>query len=91
MRRSPLEPVLSKQERKTLATRLRAAIASTPMDMRQMADVLEVEPEAVVVALRELRASKRGTLRSAIRLGHVAWWWEVAPAAAGKKPKKKRK
>lgn len=91
MTRSPLEPGLTKEERKALAARLRQVIAGAPMDMRQMAHVLEVEPEAVVVALRELRARKRGTLRSTIRLGHVSWWWEDAPAVEGKKPKKKRK
>jgi hypothetical protein len=64
--------------------------------MGQMAAVLEVEPEVVVVALRELRSRKRGQLRSTIRLGHVSWWWEDPPPAAeragvGAKPKKAAK
>jgi hypothetical protein len=36
---------------------------------------LEVDPEAIVVGLRELR-TRRGRVHSGIRFGHVVWWWE---------------
>jgi hypothetical protein len=95
--RGPLEPKLGKEARKALAARLREHLRLAPHDMGTMASVLEVEPEAVVVALRELRARKRGKLRSMIRLGHVSWWWEDEVEGAktpkgpkGEKPSKKR-
>jgi hypothetical protein len=99
MPRNPLEPKLDKDQRKALSGRLRKMIAAAPMDMASMARALEVDPEVVVVALRELRARKRGALRSTIRLGHVSWWWEDSPGKAkppGDEPaalgtKKKRK
>ena len=60
------------------------------MDMQRMTEVLDVQPEEVVVILRRLRARKRrGRLRSTIRFGHVAWWWEPAPEKP-EKAKKKR-
>jgi hypothetical protein len=95
----PLEPRLEKEERKALAGRLRKLLRQAPLNMREMALALEVEPEVVVIALRELRARKRGQLRSTIRLGHASWWWEDPPeepeapavrAKAGKKERKKK-
>lgn len=102
MPRGPFNQKIAKDERKVLASRLRDVLRATPMHVGAMADALDVEPEVVVIALRELRTRKRGTLRSTIRLGHVHWWWEPpavpepkpAPgeaAAAPAKPKKGRK
>lgn len=87
--RGPLEPKLGKEARKALAARLREHLRLAPHDMGTMAAVLDVEPEVVVVALRELRARKRGKLRSMIQLGHVSWWWE--DGGEGEKPKKEAK
>jgi hypothetical protein len=93
MPRPPLEPRLKKRERKALARRRRRLLAGAPRNMRPMADGLEVEPEAVVVALRELRARRRGQLRTTIRLGHVCWSWqppaEASDAAPEPKPSKR--
>lgn len=75
-RRSPFEPKVGKGRRKALAKELRARLAMKPLGVAEMAEELEVEPEVVVVALRELRARKKGTLRSTVQLGHAAWWWE---------------
>jgi hypothetical protein len=98
--RGRLEPRLGKDERKALAGRLRALLSAAPQNMREMSVALEVEPEVVVIALRELRARKRGTLHSTIRLGHASWWWEDTPdvpketgagkAKAAKKGRKKK-
>jgi hypothetical protein len=89
--RGPLEPKVGKEARKALAARLREHLRLAPHDMGTMAAVLDVEPEVVVVALRELRARKRGQLKSMIQLGHVSWWWEDAPAPAKEAPAPKAK
>ena len=54
-----------------------ALLREGPLDVRGMAAGLGVEPEVVVVALREARAASAGTLRSTIHLGRVTWWWEA--------------
>ena len=76
MPRAAAEPKLDKRTRKALARRLRALLARGPIDMAGIVATLEVEPEAVVVGLRTLRA-RRGRVRSGIRFGHVVWWWEA--------------
>ena len=75
--RPRLEPKVGKGRRKALAKELRGHLALGPLNVGEMAERLDVAPEVVVVLLRELRSRKRGTLRSTIRLGHAAWWWEV--------------
>jgi hypothetical protein len=67
-----LDPAL----RLALTRRLRDLLEESPLDVGAMAARLGVEPELVVVALRELRVNPEGRVRSAIRLGHVSWWWE---------------
>jgi len=93
-KRPPYEPKLVKQERKALAKQVRATLVANPLNLGEIADALGIEPEVVVIALRELRARKRGRLRSTIRVGHVSWWWELpaeTESPAGKKSKKKGK
>jgi hypothetical protein len=80
--RPRLEPKIGKGRRKALAKELRDHLALQPMNVAEMAERLDVTPEVVVVLLRELRSRKRGTLRSTIRLGHAAWWWEATPGDA---------
>jgi hypothetical protein len=70
---------------------MRHVLRAAPLNIRQMADALEVEPEAVVVGLRELRSSKRGRLRSSVILGHVAWQWYSDDGGAALDKKRKRK
>jgi hypothetical protein len=94
--RRPLEPPIGKDERKALARRVRELLLAAPRSVGQVGEALEIEPEVVVIALRELRAQKQGRLRSTITLGHVSWWWEppaeVAKAPAqGKKDQKRKK
>ena len=94
--RRPPEPPIGKDERKALARRVRELLLAAPRSVGQIGEALEIEPEVVVIALRELRAQKQGRLRSTITLGHVSWWWE-APAepaavpAQGKKDQKRKK
>jgi hypothetical protein len=77
MPRGSPEPKLKKKERKELARRLRAVLAQGPRDMAEMAAALQVEPEYVVIGLRELRKKRRGRLRSGMRAGRACWWWEA--------------
>jgi hypothetical protein len=83
MARSQLEPRLGRQARKTLAKRLRAVLSDKPLSMREIAAALDVEPEVVVVGMRELRARRRGHLRTSIRFGHVCWFWQADANAGG--------
>lgn len=85
--RSPLEPILKKDERKQLAGKVRTLLDRNPLGVGEIADALGIAPEVVVIALRELRARKKGTLRSTIRLGHVSWWWESASSSKSKRSK----
>ncbi|MGI8422871.1 MAG: hypothetical protein ACR2NO_01915 [Chloroflexota bacterium] len=59
--------------------------------MGDLAEALDVDPEVVVVALRELRARKRGALRTTIQMGQTVWWWEEAEKAAKMDKTKKGK
>ena len=77
--RSPFNPKIAKPRQKTLARQLRTALAAAPMDMQVITEALEIQPEEVVVILRRLRGSRRGRLHSAIRFGHVCWWWDPEP------------
>jgi hypothetical protein len=86
--RSPFDPKIPKPRRKALAKRLRAALAAEPMDMQRISDALAIEPEETVVVLRRLRARRGGRLRSAVRFGHVCWWWEPTPKKARATPVK---
>jgi hypothetical protein len=74
----PFDVELDAPTREDLGRRLRALLEAGSLDVRGMALGLEVEPEVVVIALRELRAQPGGRLRSAIQLGRVTWTWERA-------------
>jgi hypothetical protein len=78
----PFDAELDAASRKDLGLRLRALLQQGGLDVRGMAIGLKVEPELVVIALRELRALPGGRLRSAIQLGRVTWTWEPLPGAA---------
>ncbi len=80
----PFDADLDPATRRDLAARLRLLLEQGPADVRRMATALEVEPEVIVVAMRELRAAGAGRLRSTIHLGHVSWWWEPD---RGRKPR----
>jgi hypothetical protein len=94
----PFDVELDPETRRDLGERIRRLLEEGPLDVRGMAVGLGVEPEVVVVALRELRATHAGRLCSTIYLGRTAWWWEPAqsdpePAqpAARRKHKAKHK
>ncbi|MDQ3699649.1 MAG: hypothetical protein M3442_01875 [Chloroflexota bacterium] len=72
----PFDADLDATTRHDLARRLRVLLVDKPLDVRAMAVALEVEPEVIVVIMRELRTRRSGRLRSTISLGHVSWWWE---------------
>ena len=78
-RRRLLDPKVGKRRRKALARSLRGHITAEPLGVADMAERLDVDPEVIVVLLRELRTGKRGTLRTTLRLGHAAWYWEDPP------------
>jgi hypothetical protein len=75
----PFDVEVDAPTRKDLGRRLRDLLEVGSLDVRGMAAGLGVEPEVVVIALRELRALPGGRLRSAIRLGRVTWTWERSP------------
>jgi hypothetical protein len=86
MSSGPFDVELDSERRRDLAWHLRDLLERGPLDVGTIAAHLGVEPEVVVVALRELRVGHPGRLRSAICLGHVSWWWEPEdrpPAPAG--------
>jgi hypothetical protein len=103
----PFDSTLDPQTRRALGARLRLLLDGEALDVRAMAAGLGVEPELVVVALRELRHDREGHLRTAVSLGRVTWQWEaheVAPepeegdplapvtsAAAGRKKGKRKR
>jgi hypothetical protein len=92
----PFDVELDPETRRDLGERIRRLLEEGPLDVRGMAVGLGVEPEVVVVALRELRATHAGRLCSTIYLGRTAWWWEPAepepaPPAAKRKHKAKHK
>ena len=82
-------PKVGKERRKELAKALRRRLSERAYDFGEMAEALEIEPEEVVVVMRELRGRKRGTLVSALHRGHTVWRWEETPKA--EKPKKDKK
>jgi hypothetical protein len=82
----PFDADLDLEARHALGERLRLLLEADALDVRAMAAGLGVEPEVVVVALRELRLNGVGRLRTAVALGRVTWRWEPleeeAPALA---------
>ena len=82
----PFDADLDLEARHALGERLRLLLEEDALDVRAMAAGLGVEPEVVVVALRELRLNGGGRLRTAVALGRVTWrcepLGEVAPAVA---------
>jgi hypothetical protein len=82
----PFDAELDAPTREDLGRRLRALLEVGSLDVRGMAQGLEVEPEVVVIALRELRAQPGGRLRSAIHLGRVTWTWERLPDEGAPEP-----
>jgi hypothetical protein len=78
----PFDADLNPETRHALGERLRLLLAEDALDVRAMAAGLGVEPEVVVVALRELRLNGEGHLRTAVALGRVTWRWEPLEAAA---------
>jgi hypothetical protein len=95
----PFDVDLDPGTRHELGARLRALLEVGRLDVRAMAAGLGVEPEVVVVALREVRGNQTGRLRSSVTQGRVTWWWEPAevlpepvPAAGqGERPSERRK
>ena len=84
-------PKVGKGRRKELAKEMRARLAEGALGVGELAEVLEIEPEEVVVVMRELRGKKRGRLVSGLHLGHTVWRWEETaktPKEKGKKAKK---
>ena len=77
-------PKVKKDRRKELAKAMRQRLSGRASSVGEIADALEIEPEEVVVVMRELRGKKRGTLTSGIHLGQTVWTWEERPS----KPKK---
>ncbi|HVG98858.1 MAG TPA: hypothetical protein VNK05_18260 [Chloroflexota bacterium] len=78
----PFDADLDLEARHALGERLRLLLEADALDVRAMAAGLGVEPEVVVVALRELRLSGVGRLRTAVALGRVTWRWEPLGAEA---------
>jgi hypothetical protein len=87
----PFDVEIDPETRRELGERLRLLLEEGPLDVRGMAAGLGVEPEVVVVALRELRAAHAGRLRSSIHLGRITWWWEPAEPVVKRKHKAKHK
>jgi hypothetical protein len=88
----PFDAEIDPVTRRELGERLRLLLEAGRLDVQGMAAGLGVEPEVVVVALRELRATHAGRLRSSIHLGRTAWWWEPAePEPAEPVVKRKHK
>jgi hypothetical protein len=87
----PFDVEIDPEARRDLGERIRRLLEEGPLDVRGMAVGLGVEPEVVVVALRELRATHAGRLCSTIHLGRIAWWWEPAAPAAKRKHKTNHK
>ena len=86
-----LWPKVKKDRRKELAKAIRVRLAGGALGIGELAEALEIEPEEVVVVMRELRGKKSGTLTSAIGRGQTVWSWEEAPKSVrSAKPKKAR-
>ncbi|HET7771417.1 MAG TPA: hypothetical protein VFN74_21780 [Chloroflexota bacterium] len=85
-------PKVGKGRRKELAKEMRERLAERQLGVGELADVLEIEPEEVVVVMRELRGKKRGKLVSGLHRGHTVWRWEETPKTEKPvKPKKMKK
>ena len=72
-------PKVKKERRKGLAKELRSKLAERAQGIGELAEALEIEPEEVVVVLRELRGKKKGRLVSGIQRGQTVWRWEETP------------
>ena len=72
-------PKVKKERRKELAKALRGRLAERAQGIGELAEALEIEPEEVVVVLRELRGKKKGRLASALQRGQTVWRWEETP------------
>ena len=82
-------PKVKKERRKELAKALRGRLAEQAFGIGELAEALEIEPEEVVVVMRELRGKKRGQLVSALQRGQTVWRWEETPKP--EKPSKAEK
>jgi hypothetical protein len=69
-------PKVKKERRKELAKALRARLSERAHGIGEAAEALDVEPEEVVVVMRELRGKKSGRLVSALQRGQTVWRWE---------------
>ena len=72
-------PKVKKDRRKELARELRARLSTGTHGIGELAEALAIEPEEVVVVMRELRGRKRGRLVSGLQRGQTVWRWEEAP------------
>ncbi|HEX2186168.1 MAG TPA: hypothetical protein VHN78_11760 [Chloroflexota bacterium] len=72
----PFDLDLHPELRRRLARRLRHLLTAGPLDAGEMAAELQLEPELIVLLLRDLRANPRGRLHTTVRHGHVCWWWQ---------------
>ncbi|HEX2035356.1 MAG TPA: hypothetical protein VHS99_14350 [Chloroflexota bacterium] len=72
----PFDLDLHPELRRRLARRLRHLLTAGPLDAGEMAAELQLEPELIVLLLRDLRANPRGRLHTTVRRGHVCWWWQ---------------
>jgi hypothetical protein len=72
----PFDLDLDPELRRHLARRLRYLLTEGPLDAGEMAAKLQLEPELIVLLLRDLRANSRGRLHTTVRRGHVCWWWQ---------------
>jgi hypothetical protein len=80
---------VGKGRRKELAKTARATLAERALGIGEVAEALGIEPEEVVVVMRELRGRRRGKLVSSLHGGHTVWRWEEVPKSARPaKPKK---
>ena len=68
-------PKVKKERRRELARALRGRLSGGALGIGELAEALEIEPEEVVVVMRELRGKKSGTLTSTIRQGQTVWSW----------------
>ena len=83
---------MGKGRRKELAKVMRERLAEKQLGVGELAEVLAIEPEEVVVVMRELRGKKRGKLVSGLHRGHTVWRWEeTQKSEKAAKPKKTKK
>ena len=77
-------PKVKKDRRKELAKALRVRLSERALGIGELAEALGIQPEEVVVVMRELRGKKSGTLTSAIRQGQTVWSWQESAKVAKK-------